>query len=45
MSSWYEKDDRTKRILFTVMINARNRKYLYAGGMIQVNVDLFASVS
>ncbi|GJQ87660.1 hypothetical protein Trydic_g17479 [Trypoxylus dichotomus] len=45
MSSWYDNVLETKRVLLMVMINVQVPKYLKGGGLIDVNINAFGSVS
>ncbi|GJQ87657.1 hypothetical protein Trydic_g17476 [Trypoxylus dichotomus] len=45
MSSWYEENPVIRRSLLITMIKAQTSKYLNGGGIIQINVDAFGSVS
>lgn len=45
MSKWYEMECRVKKVLLFVMTKAQRQKYLSAGGIIDINVDAFGSVS
>lgn len=45
MSPWYEWDGIRKKNMLFVITMAQRQKYLKAGGLFNVNVDAFGTVS
>ncbi|KAK9687973.1 7tm Odorant receptor [Popillia japonica] len=43
-SLWYERSSEDRKLLLFVMIKAQSQEYVSAGGIIEININTFASI-